>query len=119
MAEFHFSKPFRCVIRPGCYITHDHGIYDEAQQAMKARDNVACQLDGDLMPAMEIVALIQSLPEKGCAIVNFGKRDAAFDSGLPQPLMLYREGQQVAFQKGTAKTVGLMDQHAILSFDDS
>lgn len=118
MAEFHFSKPFRCVIRPGCYITHDHGIYDEAQQALKARDSVACQLDGDLMPAMEIVALIQSLPEKGRAIVNFGKRDVAFDSGLPQPLMLYREGQQVAFQKGAAKTVGLMDQHAILSFDE-
>ncbi len=47
------SKPIRFVIRPGCYITHDHGIYDEAQNALKMRDSVACQLDGDLMPAMK------------------------------------------------------------------
>lgn len=117
MAEFRLSKPLRFVIRPGCYITHDHGIYEEAQQALKARDSVACQLDGDLMPVMEIVALIQSVPESGRAIVNFGKRDVAFDAGLPQPLMQYREGQQISFQQNTAKTEGLMDQHAILSFD--
>lgn len=119
MAEFTFSKPFRFVIRPGCYITHDHGIYDEAQKMLKARDSVACQLDGDLMPAMEIVALIQSIPEKGRAIVNFGKRDVAFDTGLPQPLTQYRKGQLVSFERGRAKTVGLMDQHAILSFDEN
>ncbi|EKT58878.1 amino acid deaminase [Providencia rettgeri] len=119
MAEFHLSKPIRFVIRPGCYITHDHGIYDEAQKALKVRDSMACQLDGDLMPAMEIVALIQSVPEKGRAIVNFGKRDVAFDAGLPQPLMQYREGKPVYFQTNSAKTVGLMDQHAILSFDEN
>ncbi|MEY0005609.1 amino acid deaminase [Providencia rettgeri] len=119
MAEFHLSKPIRFVIRPGCYITHDHGIYDEAQKALKVRDSMACQLDGDLMPAMEIVALIQSVPERGRAIVNFGKRDVAFDAGLPQPLMQYREGKPVYFQTNSAKTVGLMDQHAILSFDEN
>lgn len=119
VAEFTFSKAFRFVIRPGCYITHDHGIYDEAQQALKARDSIACQLEGDLMPAMEIVALVQSVPEKGRAIVNFGKRDVAFDAGLPQPLAQYRDGQRLSLQRGSAKTFGLMDQHAILSFDES
>ncbi len=119
MADFTFSKPFRFVIRPGCYITHDHGIYDEAQKALKARDSIACQLEGDLMPAMEIVALVQSIPEKGRAIVNFGKRDVAFDAGLPQPIAQYRDSKQLSFQRENAKTIGLMDQHAILSFDEN
>lgn len=43
------AKPRRCriVIRPGCYITHDRGIYDLAQQELIARDPIACDLAGD------------------------------------------------------------------------
>ena len=44
------KKPAQCriVIRPGCYITHDRGIYDAAQKALVARDPIACDLGGDL-----------------------------------------------------------------------
>ena len=47
------KKPARCriVIRPGCYITHDRGIYDIAQKALVARDPIACDLGGDLTSA--------------------------------------------------------------------
>ncbi|CAI1053707.1 amino acid deaminase [Serratia quinivorans] len=105
----------RVVIRPGCYITHDRGIYQDAQNAVLARDSYACDLAGELTSALELVALVQSVPEPGRVIVNFGKRDAAFDAGLPQPIAHYRNG--VRQQSGTQHlmTHGIMDQHAMLS----
>ena len=109
-------KPQRCriVIRPGCYITHDTGIYDEAQRQLKARDAVACDLGGDLTSALELVAMVQSVPEPGRAVVNFGKRDCAFDAGLPQPLAHYRQGKALPFRPGTLNSVAVMDQHCML-----
>jgi D-serine dehydratase len=111
------QKPPQCriAIRPGCYITHDLGIYDEAQRQLMARDSVACDLGGDLTPALELVALVQSVPEPGRAIVNFGKRDSAFDAGLPQPIAHYRDGQALALKSGEITSVGIMDQHCMLT----
>lgn len=90
------SKPssYRIVIRPGCYITHDQGIYEVAHRKLLARDSVACELSGDLVSALELVALVQSVPESGLAVVNFGKRDSAFDAGLPLAIAHYRHGKK-------------------------
>ncbi|WP_333496023.1 amino acid deaminase [Kluyvera sp. CHPC 1.251] len=109
-------KPANCrvVIRPGCYITHDAGIYLEAQDAIIARDKTACDLGGDLVSALELVAMVQSVPESGRAIVNFGKRDSAFDAGLPQPVAHYRAGKTVEMATNSIETTGIMDQHAML-----
>lgn len=109
-------KPAQCriVIRPGCYITHDEGIYNVAQQELMARDSVACDLGGDLASALELVALVQSVPEKDRAIVNFGKRDCAFDAGLPQPTAHYRAGKPLALIPGAITSTGIMDQHCML-----
>lgn len=57
-----------------------------------ARDPVACDLGGDLHLALELLAMVQSVPEFGRAVVNFGNRDSAFDAGLPQPVAHYRQG---------------------------
>lgn len=110
------KKPAQCriVIRPGCYITHDKGIYDTAQQELMARDTVACDIGGDLTSALELVALVQSVPEKDRAIVNFGKRDCAFDAGLPQPLAHYRAGKALELKAGAITSTGVMDQHCML-----
>ena len=109
-------KPATCrlVIRPGCYITHDEGIYLEAQNAILARDKTACDLGGDLVSALELVAMVQSVPESGRAIVNFGKRDSAFDAGLPQPIAHYRGGKARELAANSIETTGIMDQHAML-----
>ncbi len=111
------QKPPRCriVIRPGCYITHDRGIYDEAQRQLMARDSAACDLGGDLTTALELVAIVQSVPEPGRAIVNFGKRDSAFDAGLPQPIAHYRNGQALPLNHGDIVSTGIMDQHCMLT----
>ena len=110
------EKPARCriVIRPGCYITHDRGIYAEAQQALIERDRIACDLGGDLVSALELVAMVQSVPEADRAVVNFGKRDCAFDAGLPQPVAHYRNGQPLSFQPQSITSVGIMDQHCMV-----
>lgn len=110
------QKPANCrvVIRPGCYITHDAGIYQEAQDELMARDKTACDLGGDLASALELVAMVQSVPESDRAIVNFGKRDSAFDAGLPQPVAHYRAGKALANAAETIETTGIMDQHAML-----
>jgi D-serine dehydratase len=105
----------RVVIRPGCYITHDRGIYQDAQNAVLARDSYACDLAGELTSALELVALVQSVPEPGRVIVNFGKRDAAFDAGLPQPIAHYRNGVRQQSDTKHLMTHGIMDQHAMLS----
>lgn len=105
----------RLVIRPGCYITHDQGIYQDAQNAVLARDSYACDLAGELTSALELIALVQSVPEPGRVIVNFGKRDAAFDAGLPQPIAHYRSGVQQPSGVQHLTTQGIMDQHAMLS----
>lgn len=106
----------RIVIRPGCYIAHDRGVYQQAQEAILARDALACELGGNLSPALELVALVQSVPESGRAIVNIGKRDAAFDAGLPQAIAHYRHGERLTMRVSQLQTVGIMDQHAMLTF---
>ena len=108
------QKPGRCriVIRPGCYITHDRGIYDIAQKALVARDPIACDLGGDLTSALELMAMVQSVPEADRAVVNFGKRDCAFDAGLPQPIARYRNGERLSAEG--IESVGIMDQHCRL-----
>ena len=61
---------------------------------------------------------MQSVPEADRAIVALGKRDAAFDAGLPEPARHFRPGRDtaprdVAATEGWAVT-GMMDQHAYL-----
>ncbi|MCA3919906.1 MAG: amino acid deaminase, partial [Burkholderia sp.] len=58
------------------------------------------------------------VPEADRAIVALGKRDAAFDAGLPEPARHFRPGRDtaprdVAATEGWAVT-GMMDQHAYL-----
>lgn len=107
------------VIRPGCYITHDHQLYHQAQQQIKHRSALAMQLDGDLIPALELVAFIQSIPEKGKAVLGLGKRDVAFDAGLPQVIALYRHGKKRNVDLQHCETTKVMDQHAFWHFSST
>lgn len=103
------------VLRPGCYLTHDVGIYREAQQEILKRNPIAKEMHSSLQPALQLWAYVQSVPEKERAIVALGKRDAAFDAGLPTPVLRYRPGTAapVAVPSGWQLTK-MMDQHAYL-----
>lgn len=104
-------------IRPGCYITHDKGVYQEAQDQLRMRDALACDLGGDLISAIELCAYVQSLPETGLAILGFGKRDVAFDTGLPQAVAHFRQGKEIPFVPGSMTTFDIMDQHAMVHYE--
>lgn len=107
---------FTPVLRPGCYVVHDHGIYREAQRGVLAR---RADLHEGLKPALEVFAQVQSLPEPGLAIVALGKRDIGFDQ-LPEPLRRYREGGDgsEALSITGWELTKLMDQHAFIQLPE-
>ncbi|MFC5079444.1 D-threonine aldolase [Vibrio thalassae] len=108
---------FEAIIRPGCYVIHDTGIYLEAQEKVMARatknGGYACDLGGDLSSSLEVWAYVISRPEPTKAIVGLGKRDVAFDAGLPIPERIYRAGNEI--QESDIVATDVMDQHTFLS----
>ena len=103
------------VLRPGCYLTHDAGVYKTAQQKIKLRNPVAQHMQSSLIPALQLWAYVHSVPETGKAIVGLGKRDAAFDSGLPTPALHFRPGSVAPSAVPLHwKLTRMMDQHAYL-----
>jgi D-serine dehydratase len=110
------AKDAELVLRPGCYLTHDVGSYRKAQLRMEHSNSVACKLQPGLETALHVWAYVQSVPEPGRAVVTMGRRDAAFDSGLPVPALRYRPGD--AAPKPTPahwEIIKLMDQHGYLA----
>jgi D-serine dehydratase len=103
------------VLRPGCYLTHDAGVYREAQARIIERNPIANQMRTGLLPALQIWAYVQSIPEQDKAIVAMGKRDAAFDAGLPLSALHYRPGD-TGPKAAPASWVltRMMDQHAYM-----
>jgi D-serine dehydratase len=92
-AKADIGLPLDVVLRPGCYLTHDVGVYRAAQAQIQSRNPIARKMRGELLPALQLWAYVQSIPEPGKAIVALGKRDAAFDAGLPLLAMQFRPGR--------------------------
>jgi len=110
-----FGDAVEIVLRPGCYLTHDIGAYREAQAKILKRNPVAHRMNSGLLPALQVWAYVQSVPEAEKAIVGMGKRDAAFDAGLPLPALHYRPGDAAPKAAPAHWTVTkMMDQHAYL-----
>jgi D-serine dehydratase len=107
------SRPLRPVLRSGCYLTSDHGMYQVQLQRLDEREGVAA--GEGLRPALEIWSVVQSRPEPGLAILTMGKRDASHDAGLPVPLWSHRPGPGAprALPAG-CEIVKMNDQHAYL-----
>ncbi|MCJ2374571.1 amino acid deaminase [Pseudomonas sp. RGM 3321] len=105
---------FLSVLRPGSYVVHDHGIYKDAQCCVLDR---RAELSEALRPALEVWAHVQSMPEPGFAVVAMGKRDVAYDAGLPNPLLRYKAGVQPASgdDVSACKVTAVMDQHAFMT----
>jgi len=109
------ASPVETVLRPGCYLTHDIGAYRAAQARILKNNPVARQLGEGLEPALQVWAYVQSIPEPEKAIIGLGRRDAAFDSGLPVPALHFRPGQTAPSPvPGHWALTRIMDQHAYL-----
>ena len=98
------------VLRPGCYVVHDHRSYRDAMAEVKARHP---ELEGQLEPALAVFAHVQSLPEPGVAVVAMGKRDISIDPDLPMPLQRHRPGAP-ALPLAGCSVRKVMDQHAMM-----
>ena len=107
------TERFRVVVRSGCYVTHDHGMYDRKQVAALERSAGAIP---QFKPAMELWSYVQSIPEANRAYLTFGKRDTAYCSGMPVPLFALSAGDALSAARPmtNAKIVNLNDQHAYL-----
>ena len=112
------GAPAEVVVRPGCYVTHDVGAYGIAQERILSHNPVAQQMQPALEPALQIWAYVQSIPEQDRAIVAMGKRDVAFDAGLPTPALHYRPAWSGPVPPPADwKLTRIMDQHAFLEID--
>lgn len=106
------SRPLRRVLRSGCYLTSDHGLYHGLQQEMRTRHGA--EFRHGLQPALEVWAMVQSRPEPGLALLTLGKRDASYDIELPRPLSWHRPGEPAPRPMRDARIVKMNDQHAYL-----
>jgi D-serine dehydratase len=114
-----FADSVDIILRPGCYLTHDVGSYREAQKRILKSNATAHRMNSGLLPALQVWAYVQSVPEAGKAIVAMGKRDAAFDSGLPSPALHFRPGSLTpAPAPAHWEVTKMMDQHAYLQIAD-
>lgn len=110
-AKWTGKSPIRIVLRSGCYITHDHGLYERASP-FGSRLNTQ-----SLKPALEIWGAVISRPEPNLALLNFGKRDVAYDIDLPTPLWIKRQGINDLQSALDLTIFDLNDQHAFVRVD--
>jgi D-serine dehydratase len=104
-----FGFPVQTVLRSGCYLTHDHGIYRRTSPF----DGRGTSAGPRLQPAFELLASVLSRPELELVIVGFGRRDAPFDDQLPVVLGRYGANRRRSDAPGVQVTK-LNDQHAFL-----
>lgn len=100
----------RVVVRSGAYVIHDDGFYRSIAPAHRVAGAP------ELRSAMNVWARVISRPESGLAFLDVGRRDVAFDDGLPIPqataTVLGGEPRPLV---GTITAVS--DQHAFLEMD--
>jgi D-serine dehydratase len=105
------SRPVLGVLRSGCYVTHDHGIYQRHIELLERR----LASGPSLRAALEVWCLVQSLPEPGLALLNVGKRDVGYDTELPVALSVWPAGVQTPRAAPQHWQIQqLNDQHAYL-----
>ncbi|MCV7280804.1 alanine racemase [Mycolicibacterium flavescens] len=92
LTDWPAGLPVRTVLRSGCYLTHDDGLYRRTSPLREA-----------LRPALSVWAQVMSRPQPDLALLTMGRRDVSFDQDMPVPRAL-----------PAARVTKLNDQHAYL-----
>ncbi len=105
------SRPARVVLRSGCYLTQDWGLYDGLLADLHQRSGSA---EPDLEPALEVWTQVLSLPEQDRVILSAGRRDFGQDAGNPVALTHVRRGSAVgrSLREAGWQMTAVSDQHA-------
>jgi D-serine deaminase-like pyridoxal phosphate-dependent protein len=98
------GAPWRVVVRAGCTVVHDHGLYARGSPFAGAADAV-----DRFRPAMEARGTVLSRPERGVVVIGLGKRDVPTDVEPPIPLGVVGDRRPL----GALTVTRVMDQHAI------
>ena len=102
------NRPIRLVVRSGCTVSHDDGLY----RRLSPFERGAITGEGRLTAALEAWGVVLSVPEPELAIVGFGKRDVPFDIELPIVRWHARDG--VVLEAAGCEITALNDQHAFV-----
>lgn len=107
------SRPVLKLLRSGAYVSHDHGWYTRLTPFNRVPE------EGGLRPAFRLWTQVVSRPSPTQAFVNAGKRDIAYDLGLPEA-ELVRDALTGEERPATGvHVVKLSDQHAWLETDSA
>lgn len=124
--EANCSLKLKKIIRSGCYLIYDHGLYDKMERRVlqmdAGKDKRFEILSQSLKQTLRAWAYVQSVPEKNLAIIGMGRRDAGNDSGFPVLHLHYRPGakQPTYFNRNASMEVfKMMDQHSFLRIGDN
>ncbi|MGW6706775.1 amino acid deaminase [Streptomyces sp. NPDC054956] len=105
------SRPTLKLLRSGAYVSHDHGWYTRLTPFNRVPE------EGGLRPAFRLWAQVVSRPSPTQAFINAGKRDIAYDLGLPE-VELVRDPLDGSERPAPGvRVVKLSDQHAWLETD--
>tara|TARA_R110002096_G_scaffold6206_4_gene28551 strand:+ start:23229 stop:24518 length:1290 start_codon:yes stop_codon:yes gene_type:complete len=105
------SRKPTVLLRSGCYLTHDHGLYARGAEFEKRHAGGDYP---DFVPALEVWACVQSVPESGLVILALGKRDISYDIQLPVVCYSAEGGRARAVAPGDYEITALNDQHAYM-----
>jgi D-serine deaminase-like pyridoxal phosphate-dependent protein len=102
-------RDWKLILRSGCYVTHDHGLYSRITPSARRTPGVPI-----LEPALEAWAPVLSRPEPETAVLGIGRRDVSFDAGHPVVLR-GRAAGGTDLDPGGSVVRRLFDQHTVLS----
>ncbi|MET9695955.1 alanine racemase [Streptomyces sp. NPDC006529] len=105
------SAPVLKLLRSGAYVSHDHDWYGKLTPFNRVPE------EGRLLPAFRLWAQVVSRPSPTQAFLNAGKRDVAYDLGLPVPERVRGARDGVERPADGVRLVKLSDQHAWLESD--
>ncbi|MFI5669284.1 amino acid deaminase [Streptomyces sp. NPDC051704] len=102
------SRPVLKLLRSGAYVSHDHGWYTRLTPFNRVPE------EGGLRPAFRLWTQVVSRPSPTQAFVNAGKRDIAYDLGLPEAELVRDALTGEERPAAGVRVVKLSDQHAWL-----
>lgn len=112
------SRAPQVILRSGCYLTHDAGLYERSFREARDRSQVVRTIEGGFHNALEVWAHVLSVPEPARAILGMGRRDFGDDAARPVPLHLFRPGRDAApGAPPMGRIVAVNDQHAHLALE--
>lgn len=107
------SRPTLRLLRSGAYVSHDHGWYTRLTPFNRLPE------EGALRPAFRLWTQVVSRPSPTQAFVNAGKRDIAYDLGLPEVELVRDPLDGVERPAAGIRVVKLSDQHAWLETESA